>query len=552
MSSSDDVVYDLTLEDQADVSKMLDKQVVWVADSNNGVYNGQIQLDTSSLASSGKWLDYRDAYLEIPFVVSAKSSADVTSDLTPFSIGMKNGFHQLIHSLQVDYNNVNVIELRSFNNIHITYRLLKDMSQDDLQKHGRSIMFYPDTADSVSLSSGASVRGNGLSNNQVFSSSAITYASSQGVVNEGYLQRLKWTSYNGTGAGASNGLALTGANANQVAKPYYVDDQQSGAARIYSWVMVAQIRLRDLHDYFEKVPLCRSGFYNFTINYNSARISVACVNSGDTLALSAPTSVSMLSGQTVPIMVSSTGSGQPIPQITADGTLTIECNVRQTTNPAQVASPVLTQCRLYVPAYVINPVYEERLLRSIPQKTIEYDDIYFYRFTVSSSQFNQLITNGIKRPTDIVIVPVLSSGNGSANLIPYQSCFDSSPATTAPLTSLKNLNVQLAGKTVFQQNQQYDFQNWMDETSKTGLNGGEIEGLSSGLLSQYDWETSYRYYTVDLSRRLPSDEQIPVSVFISGEITAPTGLGVDLFCFISYRKRLTVDMQSGSVVAMDN
>ena len=89
----------------------------------------------------------------------------------------------------------------------------------------------------------------------------------------------------------------------------------------------------------------------------------------------------------------------------------------------------------------------------------------------------------------------------------------------------------------------------MQELRKVNsINGGSQLGLSSGLLSQTDFENGYRFITADLSRK-PSEaiDNISKSVQVIG-----TNAGlypVDIFWFVFYEREIEIDIQTGSLIA---
>ena len=165
----------------------------YIQDQNSGVYNGQILFDTSVLSNSGQWLAYSEAYIQIPFVMTFQSSTDVSAAnayVQGFAMGLKNGYYQLIDSIQVDYNNKNIIGLQPFTNFFVNYKVMSSFSADDLKKWGPTIGFNPDSAGSGSYAAAANANGDGSSNNVVNPASALTYASQIDPYNAGLLKRL--------------------------------------------------------------------------------------------------------------------------------------------------------------------------------------------------------------------------------------------------------------------------------------------------------------------------------------------------------------------------
>ena len=194
----DSFLYDETIESNDVVEQMINKQVLYVLDQNGGSYNGQIQFDTSTLSNSGRWLAYSEGYLEVPFQITLKSTTDLTAAnayVNGFMVGLKNGYHQLIDSIQGDYNNKNVVQLQPFTNFFVSYKLMSTFSADDLRKYGPSIGFWPDGPASMSFSAGASANGDGTSNNVANPVASINYNTQLETYNLGFLKRLQSTSY---------------------------------------------------------------------------------------------------------------------------------------------------------------------------------------------------------------------------------------------------------------------------------------------------------------------------------------------------------------------
>jgi hypothetical protein len=59
-----------------------------------------------------------------------------------------------------------------------------------------------------------------------------------------------------------------------------------------------------------------------------------------------------------------------------------------------------------------------------------------------------------------------------------------------------------------------------------------------------DYHSNYGYIVVDLSRRYSYDEGTPLSVQIQGLVASAKDL--DLLCYITYAKSITVDLSTGA------
>jgi hypothetical protein len=375
--------------------------------------------------------------------------------------------------------------------------------------------------------------------------------------NQGFAERLRFTSYSlltgALGYGGNTELNSIGL-ANQIGKNYAHDNgvEQKAATsdRTFNWNIVAIIRLKDLSDWFDKLPLVKGAFMRLTLNYNSFSAAVTTVKAGLTLNT---TSYTQLNGRTCPVMLSSAAALNPLTGFVenSDGTvLTVSCGVVVAPTNS-IGKAQINNCRLYVPAYSLNSIYESELISVKPYREVKYLDIYNYNFSKigAGNTFNQILTNGIVNPKYVVIIPQLnSSASGlTAARSPCQSLTDSSPATTAPLAAIGQFQVQVSGQNMFQQNFQYDFEEFFNEVSAiNAINGGLSTGLTSGLLGHYEWDNGYRYYVCDISRRLPIEDSVPKSVVVQG--INNTSKDMDYFCFIAFERKVTIDMRTGAIV----
>lgn len=585
MSMMDQVLFDASTASQITSQDMTDKEVLFVQDSNGGSYSGQFVIETSSLANSGKFLAYSESYLEIPFVVSLQSSSSLTgadSLINGFMAGLKNGHHQIIDSIQIDMGNTNVVQLQPFLNYHVSYKLNTELSNSDVKKYGDVIGFALDNACTASWDLAATASGNGTSNNRLAPSNVAGTGGPPAVgpgiitatnwrttlennnVNNGFFERQQNKALDlqpaiapnvtaGTGWGANPGIATT-ALANQVAKNYMTSSGVAGAGNVWQWVIVATIRMRDLCDFFDKIPLLRGVFLRATVNYNSVLGTITTVAAGGTAPSMLQASLTQLSGRTNPLMVASAAFGNPSNLAVvggAAGTFSVACGIGRTTSPLSTVTPPITAVRWYVPAYMMNPLKEEQYLTMNRFKTIVYNDIYNYNVlsVASGGSFNAILTNGIINPRKVIVIPVFNNAAGNAataSLNPAQSFFDTVPASTSPLAALTNFNVQISGQNMFQQNELYDFQQFLDEHARTGINGGVFDsGIQSGLIGFKEWTHNYRYYVCDVSRRLPAENNVPKSVVISG--TNGCGKILDLYCFVEFQRTLTIDLETGQI-----
>jgi hypothetical protein len=139
------------------------------------------------------------------------------------------------------------------------------------------------------------------------------------------------------------------------------------------------------------------------------------------------------------------------------------------------------------------------------------------------------------------------ASNGSAQLIPYFSPFDTAPATTCPLAQIYNFQVIMSGDNLWQASQLYDFDQFLSELSKDSdaLQGGQSDVMSSGLIGQREWQFGYRYYCANLARRLQTLDGVPRSIAISGKNNS--SVVMDYFTFITFTKILKLNVLTGEL-----
>lgn len=73
-------------------------------DNNNGSYSSQIVLDTTSLRNSRAYIGWSEAFILMPLFIQFQSSGGTALSNTgiyDWTVGMKNGYWQMIHSMTV-------------------------------------------------------------------------------------------------------------------------------------------------------------------------------------------------------------------------------------------------------------------------------------------------------------------------------------------------------------------------------------------------------------------------------------------------------------------
>jgi hypothetical protein len=562
-----------------------------------------------------------------------------------YAIGLKNWFGQIIHSFTLDYNGTTIIQQTPFCNMWNSFKLLTTLSYNDIITQGSIIGFYPDTASSwyfktpsstinfqglyppvasvngiyvcnndinitnSTVSSNLSSQGNryvcsglvsGSSNQnqinetQAFTNGAITPSIGLGG-NVGLTNRISWINYNpAVLGGSSNSYGAVGVNAascNQIWKSYILNqiDSAAGVNGQMQINVMATIYLKQVHSFFNMVPLLKGVFMKMTMNLNNASTSIVidpATTGGAGVAPNATSSFISTYTATVPVggvnplhipsfrtgSYNSQGSTflattQPAAQtyiVPSSGTYFYNLSVGARmlgANPN--AAVVLSEGQLsksiylYVPAYTFNPVFEQAYL-SNPVKQIKYTDIYQYQVQNiaggGNTQFNNLITNGIANIKSVLLIPFYSQNNTNSPVpfaLPspqYQSPFDPAGCgTTAPMVTLGNFNIQISGQNAIYNTQRYSFEEFNNQLyGQNAVNGGLTDGLTSGLIGFTDFQQSYCYYYVNVERMLPVEQSVPKSVQIIG--TNYSTQAIDLWVFVEYGVEVNIDLQSGARV----
>jgi hypothetical protein len=550
---SDEAVIQLTQMSADETEKFVSKQYLYVNDSNNSSYSGgQITFDLSSLANSGRYIDWSEATIQLPVVFGFKFSTDKTgSTVGPFGLGFKCGWHQLIDSMEVMFGNTSVSQITPFSNIHTSFKMLTSFCQDQAHKFGALLNFFPDTSDAAAYDAAASVRGRGVSCNDIVeaakSYTAVRYPTPH---NEGLLKRLYNTNLPSDASGIPSWASGWSAdNLKTLGKSSFKNNGGAADARVWFSQAIATIRLKDVSDFFAKLGLCKGAFIKLTINTNSG-VAIITGGVGGTMEVSAGNIT--LQGRTLPIMVAANSSGSSLlAAMTAATNLSVGVGISSLTLPgaAEVKNETLNSCRIYAPAYQMTSEAEQGFLNEFPTRDIVYNDLYQYtiRGISAGQQFTQLISNAIVSPQYLLVVPFLSPG-GDQVVSPLASPFASEPATASCGLAIGQYNVQLSGSNVYMQNQQYDFQQFKEELVRIhAVNGAQTDGMSSGLIGFEDWSSSYRYYCTDLSRGQPMDALVPKSIQVLGtNISTRTA---DYFCFVVYRRKITIRSIDSTIIA---
>ena len=556
--------YDIqqSLEAQGDEFLMQNRTFAYVNDSNNGSYNGssQITIDCSGIANSGKYMSFQQSFLQVPLVMTLHSVVGQLNNVSGennFASSLKNSYTTLIHSLNAELSNNSVVATTAYTNMAINYQLLTTMSAEDEKNLGPTIGFAKDDVLSMRYVGGAAnVLGLGECNTTIarpnfdpnagFGLSSYTH-------NSGRLARqMSSTSYDIAMRNTESVQHVIASGKNYSQRDAIVANPGLPTGTVINFYIIATIPLSILSDLFAKMPLVKGSYLKLTLNLNTGCSSTLTMN-GNTytsVTSSSPNGV-------VPYQISPCITGQGF-----NNQGTAPCTVAQLSIGVARNSfsgitynhPSLSSCRLYCCLYDLSPSCETMYLSKMPTKVVKYQDIISFQTLAVpvNGTFSQVLTNGISRVRRLIGVTQIASNFNNAGLAgtiaPMNSPFSCAPAT-ATGSAITNFNVLLSGVQLYSQNYNLGIEHFFQELRKSNsINGGSTLGMSSGLLSQSDFENGYRFITADLSRK-PSEavDNIAKSIQVIG--TNSSSLPIDIFWFVFYERQIEIDIQTGSLIA---
>lgn len=584
----DSFVYDMALEKKGDEDKpFLKKELQYIQDNNasQSYQLSQIVFDSLSLSSNGKYNDIRNSTIAIPFVLTM-STDDVLPANLDFSLAFKNSNLSFISSLQLEYNNSLVFQTQSNLNAYLTFLQHTNFSYDDEEKLG-SMLGYAMDGCSWAYEPVASNKGIGCVNNVNFPIKQEPTGEAYLTCNDGMFKRqlgYSWKKVNGVNNHNSffeiSDIQNTGGN--------YIDDS---IANVKTYYYTAILRLRDMHDFFLQMPtLIKGASYKLTINVNTCVFNITtnayAANTGPSAGTMTLSNVSCPWGSN-PVMVSAMGTtikknpqsntaataGSAVDIIVPCGNAllpankiyTISLSIVKNNNTAHGAGKygqthIMKNSRWYVSTYVLIPEFEKSYL-AINQKSWKYKDVlYKYVNNWTGGSSTQIVSSlvGAKR---LIVIPMLASsvnGNALANIGTagngtscMMSPYCTEPSTCSACVRLKNVQVFISNNPIYPQYLDYDFENFMNEMANSGIEGGLQNGLTSGRIDYNSWSSGvYGYYCFDLSRRLPEEASVGVSIdfyAVSASSKNPKPL-IDLHFYIEYEKNFTINVENGSRV----
>jgi hypothetical protein len=575
-----------------------EKQWNYINDINSGVYtasNTLVQFDLTSIYNSGQFSDASDLFLTIPIVMQAGWFATAGGLVAPVVghsalCALKTNFQHLIHQIEVVANGKVVNDTQPFISVYEHFKLISQMSQNDLKQFGSSLGFAPaglDNEKSVRWQgdiTSASSSGLGLANNRAFGENALAVDTpatpgyqNQSAINTALTQRatrLTDTSagYNVLGqgiygtiaAGANNPASImTAAQLGQEFKPYY-----SVQGNQMVWQDLAVIPLKYLCDCLDKMGLVKKLDLILRVYMNTGAL---CINvAGAATPTSAYRAVTQSSFvNTVPFTINSLGTNALVASggvpttatqlgvgVYVGRSSTSQFTTTTGTGSFTAVSHFMPACRCYYSLVKLEPSRALAYIEENRSKQVVYESVLFNQYTQipAGGSFSQLVQSGIKNPLGIAIIPFISpstlltttAGNTMTSFCggeQYQSPYDTCPATYAPL-SLTNLQVALGGVNQLQSTLYYTFENFLEQVALAESLTSTDLGIGTGLISQSWWEMN-RVYWVDLARGREADKASMRNLTIS--FNNNNNVAISLMVFTVYLDKFVIDVETGIV-----
>ena len=512
-STQDNVIFNNSISNKGGQNAdkpFVNKKFSYIMD-NNGSFSydrNQIEFQTVSFSNGSRFMDYSDGYISIPTVTVLETSIDTGHADVPKanSVVFKSSFLNMIDSINIDYGNVPVVQATA--NIspmwvfdsHVSY------SSDDLVLNDYT-GYRKDIAKSWTYSD-----VDGISNNLVARNTSLVKDTTSSLT-------------------ADQKKLLTDNNIKASGMDHY---EVHGKTHVYYHDCI--IRLRDL-PFFKSMPIIKGSNIRIRIDLNQS--SVTTVRGAD--------------DQTSNMNIQLKGSVCPVMRLDPKaGTETLSCRVVSSSGHIDVGGNnglyvhEKKQCRLYVPSYELNTAFESSYMASRQQKII-YEDVFVKNIVVQPGSFQENITSGLSRVTRLLIVPMLNkNSNGTKTLVsPQGSIYSTEPSTCSPYL-ISDFNVKVSSNNIYEAKQEYKYESFLNEMNVLGIDANKETGLCSGQIGLKDYINTYGYIVCDLSRRVQGDEMTPFNIDIIGTVRSPKAL--DLLCFLSYEKDITLDVATGEIL----
>ena len=502
------------------------KELVRLPDTNaSHDYNrNQVEFQTNTIANNGLYCDYREAICLIPCVgrINRTAGPNLSQDEALKAFQMKSSYLNLIDSMIVKYANGDTIQQNANISPYLVFKQHMEMSQDDVNVNSH-FGYRKDDSESWFYSANVGMCNNVMHDDNS-TDSIILYTTNKSIKSD-------FKNYNTLKSPVMTNTVAKTAGINTI--------EQDGDSWVYYFNF--EIRLKDI-PFFQNMKLTRGANLSIIFNMNQAETTMIW----DGAAYTSVTN--NLKGSVNPMMradITDVTDGSLPPAFTEVMSLKVVTNGTKVHNEKT--------CSLIIPVYQMKPNIDSRYSGGGKQKTIMYEDVYVkhIRNMPSGSQISETLATSMAGAKQLIIIPMLSrSANGAFNITPQESVFASEPSTCSPYF-IRDFNVHVAHRPMYNNNSQYKYQTFMMEMNGSlGANANLDMGQTSGQINFNDYLENYGYLVCDLSRRYDYDEKVPIQISITGTIDSPKDL--DLLCFVTYNKAIVIDVETGNLIVKED
>lgn len=554
---ADNFIAEELLNPREDVSlrtPFMRRNMTYVVDqqNGNGTYtNGQVIIDSTSISASGNPIDWRNAYIAVPWqdkwdLVFTGAPGALTSNttggpagVTKYALCPKNC--SKLYSMKVECNGKVIVTATSELPKLTNFRLLTTMNETSLDKDAATINFYPDDPSQIE---GTDASCYNTANDLLHKDTV--YADTPLQANIGLVKRQ--SNYLPSNNTAFQDPTMLKNEARSVELGSNTFPTTTAAATPSDIHYLAFIRLKDICPYFDCHPIARGVSYRFTLTFNQAVSTVSHSAGTDWAYNTNSVSTTITSGTAQPVQFCC-GIGSMLGRLvwtnSVAATSTITSKIDTTTDAR------FSGVRLYVPSYEFAPEFQEQVMASPVYKSSFIDYQYFQGTGAvpTNTYFNHQISTSCTNPRGLFICPRISSTStvNNSNQITAWSPLTTSPSTPDPYMSLVNLQVKVGSQYLFPDRMYYTFQEFMEHLNTAfAANGNQSNVLSTGLITKKRFETIDRFYYIDLSRYPEAMKDLPQMIAVEG--INNTKLTIDLEYFLLYGRSAEYNFAAGSVV----
>jgi len=363
--ASDELVFSMSSQTEGSPMIFIKRDWLSILDNQNGSYvSNQCVVDTSQLSNSNKYMNYSEANLIVPLLITVTAPLNPSTTVTSFNpniasgltggglevqqytqadwaFGLKNWLGSIVHSFTCDMNGTTIIQATPYSGLWNTFCMLTSFSYNDFTSW-TNIGFYPDTAASAVVAIEPSPSGEGSCNNfNGAEPTQVAYSGGSGpaavqytpVTNLGFFERQKmfnWDATAGTllnlsgstdanyyyveyGALLNSGVAANGScqSATQMWKSCVFNQVNSNGTQPGVWqqAITGIIKLKHLHSFWQEIPLMKGVFFKMTLNLNQTYFNInKAIDASDNAVLTVNNMTSPLGGVNVLCVASCAGT----------------------------------------------------------------------------------------------------------------------------------------------------------------------------------------------------------------------------------------------------